>query len=85
MLTISLILGLGYSYYHRDYLYNKYLDIVDGYMRVKCAYDKCNIMHKLTHQEYLEKLPLINVYCEGCLNKAFDDFVEQERAKYKQN
>ena len=83
MLTISLILGLSCSYYYKDYLYNKYLDIVDGYIRVKCSYNKCSKMHNLTHQEYLEKIPLISVYCDGCVNKAFNDFVKQEQAKHK--
>ena len=89
MITLTLVLGLGCSYYYKDYLYNKYLDIKDGYMRIKCSYDKCNKMHLMTHEEYLKRLEQssnkerFNIYCDGCLDKAFDEFVENEKEKYK--
>jgi len=83
-MILSVIVSLGVGYYYKDYLYNKYLDVVDGYIKIKCSYDKCNKMYKYTHQEYLEMITTnaIKVYCPDCLDKAFDEFVEMEKSKY---
>jgi hypothetical protein len=83
-MLLSIIVSFGIGYYYRDYFYNKYLDVVDGYIKIKCCYDKCNKMHKYTHQEYLEmiKSDNLNVFCQECLEKAFDEFIKMEKSKY---
>ena len=83
-MILSILTTLGVTYYYRDYLYNKYLDVVDGYIKLKCSYDKCNKMHKYTHEQYLEMLKTnqTTVYCTDCLEKAFDEFINMEKSKY---
>ena len=50
---------------------------------VKCGYNKCYKMHNLTHQEYLERMPFISVYCDGCLDKEYNEFVKNKKLKNK--
>jgi len=67
---LSIIFSVGVIYYYRDYIYNKYLDIVDGYIKIKCNYPKCNKTHKFTHQNYLEYInncKINYVYCDKCI------------------
>lgn len=75
---LSIIFGAGVLYYYKDYIYNKYLDIVNGYIRIKCNYYGCNKMHLFTHEKYIETIQsygLNTVYCDSCLEKKYNDCI----------